>query len=40
VLTLPLMRSLREQSLENPIMLSNLVCSVGCYNLHNRALAA
>lgn len=34
------MRSQREQTLENPIMLSNLVYSVGCYDLHNRMLAA
>jgi hypothetical protein len=34
MLTLPLVRSLREQLLENPVMLSNLICSVWCYNLH------
>jgi len=35
LLALPLVRSLGEQTLENPVMLSNLVCSVGCYNLHD-----
>jgi len=34
-LVLPLVRSLREQTSENPVMLPNLVCSVGRYNLHD-----
>lgn len=34
-LALPLMRSLREQTPENPPMLTNLPYSIGCNYLHN-----
>jgi hypothetical protein len=40
MLTLPFVRPLRAQSLENSVTLSNPASSVGCYDLHDRALAA
>jgi hypothetical protein len=40
MLTLPFVRPLRAQSLKNSVTLSNLTCSVGCHDLHDRALPA